>query len=53
MTQISPTALRGIVSSAAAIAFTLGPFVVALIVKGTGTGSMLLFGRIEDLWLPC
>ncbi|PMD36491.1 general substrate transporter [Hyaloscypha variabilis F] len=35
--EISPTALRGIVSSGAAIAFTLGPFLVALIIKGTGS----------------
>lgn len=39
MIKIAPTALRGIVSSAAAIAFTLGPLIVALIVKGTGEGT--------------
>ncbi|OBT48860.1 hypothetical protein VE00_00659 [Pseudogymnoascus sp. WSF 3629] len=35
--EITPTVLRGIVSSAAAVSFTLGPFLVALIIKGTGT----------------
>ncbi|KFZ10467.1 hypothetical protein V502_08115 [Pseudogymnoascus sp. VKM F-4520 (FW-2644)] len=35
--EITPTVLRGIVSSAAAISFTFGPFLVALIIKGTGT----------------
>ncbi|KAH8676473.1 general substrate transporter [Tricladium varicosporioides] len=34
--EIAPTALRGILSSAAAIAFTFGPFLVALIQKGEG-----------------
>ena len=37
--QIAPTALRGILSSAAAIAFTFGPFLVALIQKGEGSKS--------------
>ena len=35
--EITPTVLRGIVSSAAAISFTFGPLLVALIIKGTGT----------------
>lgn len=35
--KIAPTALRGILSSAAAIAFTFGPFLVALIQKGEGS----------------
>ncbi|KAH9223011.1 putative maltose permease [Leptodontidium sp. 2 PMI_412] len=35
--EIAPTALRGILSSAAAIAFTFGPFLVALIQKGEGS----------------
>ncbi|KFY85073.1 hypothetical protein V500_08729 [Pseudogymnoascus sp. VKM F-4518 (FW-2643)] len=35
--EVTPTVLRGIVSSAAAISFTFGPFLVALIIKGTGT----------------
>lgn len=34
--EIAPTALRGILSSAAAIAFTFGPLLVALIQKGEG-----------------
>jgi SP family general alpha glucoside:H+ symporter-like MFS transporter len=37
--QIAPTPLRGILSSAAAIAFTFGPFLVALIQKGQGSGT--------------
>lgn len=35
--EVVPTALRGIMSSAAAIAFTFGPLIVTFIVKGTGT----------------
>ena len=52
--EITPTVLRGIVSSAAAISFTLGPFLVALIVKGTGTygkrtpAKYVLFGVLTD-----
>jgi MFS transporter, SP family, general alpha glucoside:H+ symporter len=34
--KIAPTALRGALSSAGAIAFTFGPFLVALIQKGQG-----------------
>ncbi|KAG9235732.1 general substrate transporter [Amylocarpus encephaloides] len=34
--EIAPTALRGILSSASAIAFTIGPLLVALIQKGEG-----------------
>jgi SP family general alpha glucoside:H+ symporter-like MFS transporter len=37
--EIAPVPLRGILSSAAAIAFTLGPFLVALIVNSTGTAT--------------
>jgi SP family general alpha glucoside:H+ symporter-like MFS transporter len=37
--QIAPTALRGVLSSAGAIAFTFGPFLVALIQKGQGAGT--------------
>lgn len=34
--EIAPLALRGVLTAAAAIAFTIGPFIVALIVKSTG-----------------
>ncbi|KAK1565997.1 MFS hexose transporter [Colletotrichum navitas] len=35
--EISPLALRGILTAAAAIAFTIGPFIVSLVVNQTGT----------------
>ncbi|KAI1485034.1 general substrate transporter [Biscogniauxia mediterranea] len=35
--EISPLALRGVLTAAAAIAFTIGPFIVSLIVNDTGT----------------
>ncbi|KAI0008268.1 general substrate transporter [Xylariaceae sp. FL0662B] len=35
--EIAPLALRGVLTAAAAIAFTIGPFVVSLILNGTGT----------------
>lgn len=35
--EVAPFALRGILTAAAAIAFTMGPFVAALIVDGTGS----------------
>ncbi|OLN81363.1 Alpha-glucosides permease MPH3-like protein 4 [Colletotrichum chlorophyti] len=35
--EIAPLALRGILTAAAAIAFTIGPFIVSLIVNATGT----------------
>jgi MFS transporter, SP family, general alpha glucoside:H+ symporter len=34
--QIAPLALRGMLTAACAIAFTVGPFIVALIVNSTG-----------------
>ncbi|KAF0318188.1 MFS hexose transporter [Colletotrichum asianum] len=34
--EIAPLALRGILTAAAAIAFTIGPFIVSLIVNATG-----------------
>lgn len=34
--EVAPMALRGIMTSAAAIAFTLGPLIVALIVNSVG-----------------
>ncbi|KAJ2890440.1 MFS hexose transporter [Zalerion maritima] len=37
--EVSPLALRGILTAASAIAFTVGPFIVALIVKATGDGT--------------
>ncbi len=37
--KIAPTALRGVLSSAVAIAFTFGPLIVALIQKGQGNGT--------------
>jgi MFS transporter, SP family, general alpha glucoside:H+ symporter len=40
--QIAPLALRGIMTAAAAIAFTVGPFVVALIVNS--------FGNLDSRW---
>ncbi|KAF6802561.1 MFS hexose transporter [Colletotrichum sojae] len=40
--EIVPLALRGIMTAAAAIAFTIGPFIVSLIVNETGTR--------EDRW---
>ncbi|KAK0374078.1 MFS hexose transporter [Colletotrichum melonis] len=35
--EIAPLALRGILTAAAAIAFTIGPFIVSLVVNETGT----------------
>lgn len=35
--EVAPLALRGTLTAAAAIAFTIGPFIVSLVVKGTGT----------------
>lgn len=35
--EIAPLALRGVLTAAAAIAFTIGPFIVSLIVNDTGT----------------
>ncbi|TEA19121.1 Alpha-glucosides permease MPH3 [Colletotrichum sidae] len=40
--EVAPLALRGIMTAAAAIAFTIGPFIVSLIVNDTGTK--------EDRW---
>lgn len=37
--EVAPLALRGTLTAAAAIAFTLGPFIVSLVVKGTGAGT--------------
>lgn len=37
--EIAPLALRGILTAAAAIAFTIGPFIVALIVNSTGNAT--------------
>ncbi|KAF9878323.1 MFS hexose transporter [Colletotrichum karsti] len=40
--EVAPLALRGIMTAAAAIAFTIGPFIVSLVVNSTGTR--------EDRW---
>lgn len=37
--EVAPLALRGTLTAAAAIAFTIGPFIVSLVVKGTGDGT--------------
>ncbi|KAK7418467.1 hypothetical protein QQX98_003959 [Neonectria punicea] len=37
--EVAPLALRGTLTAAAAIAFTIGPFIVSLVVKGTGSGT--------------
>lgn len=40
--QISPLALRGIMTAAAAISFTIGPFIVALIINS--------YGNLPNAW---
>lgn len=37
--EVSPAPLRGILSAAAGMALTIGPFIVSLVVKGTGDKS--------------